>query len=291
MKLIFHPSVVMEYLSGGHIEWNPELPPSLTVDQTRRIMRDVVLGLEYRKWFIIMFFFVYKISCQSNVQVHFQGIIHRDIKPANLMWDEKHSYVKIGDFGVSHAQQLVTGDGDTVDPDFTPTFIAPEVVSAERCRSRTTKAVDIWALGVTLYCLLFGKPPWTGENRFALYHNICNEDWQPFPRMGSDRLRTRVPGNRHSQGSVVMRLLDGMLTKEPDDRITLDAIKVYTYALASSKLFTNLNLLNSAVPGSSETSPTPMNGSRERHLNESSPPTETNAEPFPNLGSPVSLPS
>lgn len=198
-------------------------------------------------------------SHDSQLEVHFQGIIHRDIKPANLMWDEKHSYVKIGDFGVSHAQQLVTGEGDTVDPDFTPTFIAPEVVSAEDRRTRTTKAVDIWALGVTLYCLLFGKPPWSGENRFALYNNICKEDWQPFPRMGSDRLRTRVPGNRRSQGSVVMRLLDGMLTKDPDARITLDVIKVYL-TRQSPKLFTHLILINSAAPGSSGTSPKQTNG-------------------------------
>ena len=45
------PFLVMEYLGGGEVKWrNSEDQPVLTVVQTRRIMRDAVLGLEYRKW-------------------------------------------------------------------------------------------------------------------------------------------------------------------------------------------------------------------------------------------------
>ncbi len=73
--------MVLEYMEGGEIVWkNDQAQPTLTVDEARSILRDVVCGLEY---------------------LHYQGIIHRDIKPANLLWD-KDRRVKISDFGVSH---------------------------------------------------------------------------------------------------------------------------------------------------------------------------------------------
>ncbi|KAH8112734.1 hypothetical protein DFH11DRAFT_1545689 [Phellopilus nigrolimitatus] len=74
--------LVMEYMGGGEVKWRDSNGrPCLRVDQTRRICRDVVLGLEY---------------------LHHQGIVHRDIKPANLLWTADRKNVKITDFGVSH---------------------------------------------------------------------------------------------------------------------------------------------------------------------------------------------
>ncbi|KLO17113.1 hypothetical protein SCHPADRAFT_181401 [Schizopora paradoxa] len=89
-KLSHKIFMVMEFMGGGEIKWQEpkRKVPVLTVDQTRRICRDVVLGLEY---------------------LHHQGIIHRDIKPANLLWTKDRKNVKITDFGVSHfsyAQRL-----------------------------------------------------------------------------------------------------------------------------------------------------------------------------------------
>ncbi|KAJ8328315.1 hypothetical protein O5D80_003674 [Batrachochytrium dendrobatidis] len=74
--------LVLEYLEGGDIAWsnNAEHPkPIQSVDEARRIFRDVVCGVQY---------------------LHYQGIVHRDIKPANLLWTADHR-VKISDFGVS----------------------------------------------------------------------------------------------------------------------------------------------------------------------------------------------
>ncbi|KAL5486233.1 hypothetical protein ACEPAI_7278 [Sanghuangporus weigelae] len=74
--------LIMEYMGGGEVKWRDDHGrPCLRVDQTRRICRDVVLGLLY---------------------LHYQGIIHRDIKPANLLWTADRKNVKITDFGVSH---------------------------------------------------------------------------------------------------------------------------------------------------------------------------------------------
>ncbi|CED85199.1 ser thr protein kinase [Phaffia rhodozyma] len=93
-----HIFLVFEYMEGGEVKWKTEdNQPLLAVNETRRVFRDVVLGLEY---------------------LHHQGIIHRDIKPANLLWSKDHSEIKISDFGVSHYSsvlRLASSSGD--DPD------------------------------------------------------------------------------------------------------------------------------------------------------------------------------
>ncbi|KAK7466240.1 hypothetical protein VKT23_004968 [Stygiomarasmius scandens] len=239
--------MVMEYLGGGEIKYtNGDNEPILTVEQTRRIMRDAILGLEY---------------------LHHQGIIHRDIKPANLIWTANHDRVKIADFGTAHfsyAQRLASVRADEwvkpqedEDPILlndaalakragSPAFLAPEIVweytdDKEEGEERppVTKAIDIWALGVTLYCFLFGKIPfrppgiyddfteWTG------YVYTCNHDWRAAQYMGYDRIPT---GGRHPtveedengallEGPVVMHLLDHLLQKNYLVRITLDEVK------------------------------------------------------------------
>ncbi|KAF8150112.1 kinase-like domain-containing protein [Crassisporium funariophilum] len=257
--------MIMEYMGGGEVKWRDDNnQPVLTISQTRRILRDAVLGLEY---------------------LHRQGIIHRDIKPANLLWTDDRRQVKIGDFGVSHfsyAQALAAAGGnggrnrrhDPNDPLLlddssltrragTPSFLAPEVIYEHTAempslsssaltagsstsvhtvmstpnlngeRPQITKSIDVWALGVTLYCLLFGTTPFVADknapgsgSEFSLYNAICNKDWTVPPTMGYDRIRT---GGRHPdpnrEGSIIIHLLDHFLQKDYNLRITLDEVK------------------------------------------------------------------
>ncbi|KAF8808659.1 kinase-like protein [Phlegmacium glaucopus] len=251
--------MIMEYLGGGEVKWRDDQNrPVLTISQTRRILRDAVLGLEY---------------------LHHQGIIHRDIKPANLLWTEDRRQVKIGDFGVSHfsyAQRLAAAGGKVGqhDPDDplllddssltrragTPSFLAPEVIyehtdvaspsssmsavsSASSLHTVTipnpadrpeiTKSIDVWALGVTLYCLLFGTTPFVADkgtsrtgSEFTLYNAICNTDWTVPHIMGYDKILT---GGRHPdpncEGASIIHLLDRFLQKDSKIRITLDQVK------------------------------------------------------------------
>jgi len=94
--------------------------------------------------------------------------VHRDLKLGNLFLSENME-IKIGDFGLAtkldfHGQKKRTICG-------TPNYIAPEVLEGKKGHS---KEVDIWSLGVIIYTLLIGKPPFESENIKETYTRIKN---------------------------------------------------------------------------------------------------------------------
>lgn len=104
-------------------------------------------------------------------------------------------------------------------------------------RPPITKAIDIWSLGVTFYCFLFGRTPFSvpasanenvHHNEYVLYNQICSQDYAVDEYMGADCIPTggRQAKNSSSESSNVIYLLVNMLQKHPKERISLLEIKV-----------------------------------------------------------------
>ncbi|QPG74062.1 hypothetical protein FOA43_001383 [Brettanomyces nanus] len=208
--------LILEYLEKGEILWQrrdsstDEKPePFLTVKQAKCVFRDVVSGLEY---------------------LHNQGIIHRDIKPSNLLIN-KDDVVKISDFGISFAANL---DGNGLSDDFelaktagTPAFLAPELCTTDGDDVRVTYKIDIWALGVTLYCVLFGQLPFSGETEFQLFDAINNAPLC-YPNMEEWRVSPKIPEHDFVQ---IKDLLSGLLERDPTKRTEIERIKRHPFFL------------------------------------------------------------
>ncbi|CCG84984.1 protein of unknown function [Taphrina deformans PYCC 5710] len=208
--------LVLEYMWGGEVIWRTEDDePALKLHQARSTFRDTMLGLEF-----CMSDLFHRPLPANHDTVHYQGVIHRDIKPANLLWTKNHS-VKISDFGVSHTSELATSALELAKTAGTPAFFAPELCWTAETQDKPciTKAIDIWALGVTLFCLLCGRVPFEAHNEFELFDKITTEEVEIPPTLDDE----------------ATDLLRRMLIKDPADRITIPEIKHHPFVLKGVK--------------------------------------------------------
>jgi serine/threonine protein kinase len=223
--------------------------PLMTTQSAWEAFKDTVLGLEY---------------------LHYQNVYHRDIKPANLLVTREHR-IKISDFGVSYLGRSKTDEstGDQSESEHqeedeavelaktvgTPAFYAPELcrTDPDADTPKIDGGIDVWALGVTLYCLIYGRVPFHDQNPFTLMKVISEEE----PYIPRYRLKPVVehPNSRpsshgrNSQSLVSSKraahdleyeevderlrdLLKCLLVKDSRQRITISEIKRHPWVLS-----------------------------------------------------------
>ncbi|ORY31914.1 kinase-like domain-containing protein [Naematelia encephala] len=146
-------------------------------------------------------------ACQY---MHQTNVIHRDLKLGNLFLDGKMD-VKVGDFGLA---ALIEKPGDRKKTICgTPNYIAPEVLF-DTANGHSFE-VDVWSVGVILYTLLIGKPPFQTKDVKAIYKRIKENRYEfPPDKQISDSARD---------------LIMAILNPNPDKRPTLEAILAHTF--------------------------------------------------------------
>ena len=188
-----------EFINETLPQWDPffsDLSNKSPKVFTKLVLLDIAEGLKY---------------------LESQECIHRDIKPSNILVDSIRKKFKISDFGCS----IITPKKLAIDnPSFqncfqaelnkivgTPAFIAPELCFSNDPNSRSDIQngfqLDMWSFGITLFCLLYNKLPFYGENEFDTYKLISNQSLHS--NSNADYLDKLV--------------IENMLEKDPQKRI------------------------------------------------------------------------
>jgi TolB-like protein/Tfp pilus assembly protein PilF/tRNA A-37 threonylcarbamoyl transferase component Bud32 len=135
---------------------------------------------------------------EALAAAHAEGIVHRDVKPGNILRHEDGSFL-LSDFGVAwlvDSTTHLTGNGSVATG--TPAYMSPERWRGQAVDGRT----DIYSLGIVLYELCTGRPPFAG-----------GDGWS----MGMQHMASQLPQLPPSHAAL-QPLLDRMLAKEPEQR-------------------------------------------------------------------------
>ncbi|KAH7650075.1 calcium calmodulin dependent kinase [Cryptosporidium bovis] len=154
---------------------------------------------------------------------HDHGIVHRDLKPENFLFLNKKSTapLKIIDFGLA---ARTSNDGTSLNTRAgTPYYVAPEVL-----QGNYDKQCDMWSLGVIMYILLCGYPPFNGSNDNIILHKVqkgfyaFNEsDWEHVSFLAIDLIRRLLTYNPNERITARDALNHPWITKLTKDKLLL----------------------------------------------------------------------
>ena len=202
--------LIMRCIDGPSLRQLLETQKKLSVGDAARIARQVADALAY---------------------AHTHEIVHRDIKPDNILLD-KSGHVLVTDFGIAKAAQAaqkakpssksLTSEGMIVG---TPEYMSPEQASGDPLDGRS----DIYSLGVVVYQMLAGSPPFEGPSSAAILAQQLTEEPTPIRRIRPDvpeemavvleRMLEKNRSRRFQMAGEVSRALVGALPTAASDRV------------------------------------------------------------------------
>lgn len=139
---------VMEYVNGGDLMFQIQRARKFDEPRARFYSAEVMLALQY---------------------LHKHGVIYRDLKLDNILLDSD-GHCKIADFGM--CKEGIKNDVTTTTFCGTPDYIAPEILQELNYGA----SVDWWALGVLMYEMMAGQPPFEADNEDDLFESILHDD-------------------------------------------------------------------------------------------------------------------
>ncbi|KAM0033081.1 putative protein kinase AGC-Pl family [Helianthus debilis subsp. tardiflorus] len=166
--------LILDFINGGHLFFHLYRQGIFSEDQARVYTAEIVSAVSH---------------------LHERGIVHRDLKPENILMDAD-GHVMLTDFGLAKEIDESSRSNSMCG---TTEYMAPEILLAKG----HNKNADWWSVGILLYEMLTGKPPFTHSNRKKLQEKIINEKVKLLPRLS---------GEAHS-------LLKGLLQKDPSLRL------------------------------------------------------------------------
>jgi serine/threonine protein kinase len=157
-------------------------------------------------------------ALEACAHIHGRGVIHRDVKPENLL--VRKNVVKLCDFGLSI---VVPPDAVVRGVNGTAAFMPPEMVKQENYDFR----VDVWAVGVTAYAMLFGQYPYSGQKRSstemkeAIRSNSRPPLFEPAKRVLAN-LEDNISGicKLPQASSTAVEFTKSLLSRNPEHRPT-----------------------------------------------------------------------
>lgn len=170
---------------------------------------------------------------------HKLGVAHRDLKPENLLFASKdsNSIIKISDFGLAktHENNLMTTQCGT------PSYVAPEIIAGQGYNQQ----VDVWSIGIILYIMLCGFPPFYDDDPDKLFEIISqgkivfpSPHWDGISELAKDLIKkclTIDPEKRISPALILKHpWVVGDMT--PRDKIDIGG-KIKEYQQSTKKKF------------------------------------------------------